>query len=429
MIARIYKLLLVLIIVSLSLYIVLLNHESANFFISSNVKFSASSGVIYISLFTLGIVFTTLVALWFGLKSYLRERRLLSRDKQRHEFYQGMLKARGFVASSEWLRAAEEWQRLIKKDPTNIISHVELSRCLEASGDAREALKVLEAARQVDPTNSEVLFRAAELNNALGNKTAAIDNLVLVLHNHPSKKAASMARALSEELERFSDALEYQNKLESFGISESESEDQNARLEFEKLLFEARNNSGGLENGLKDFLKKYADFVPALDKLAALEAELGKVDEAQQLLIKAAKLSQDPNFWFRSSKLWLKNNQPDRALSAARSATRDTTGPKRLESELNLIRTLISLNMLTEAKSALEGFTALAQHEKVALTNEQRSNYLAISGLCYNRLGNYDESLKALRELCQGESEARESRRGNYSASNGSAPSPSLSTP
>ena len=75
----------------------------------------------------------------------------------------------------------------------DIIARVELSRSLEGQGQAREALRVLEEARASDPKNVEVLFRAAELNQSLNNKTAAIDNLALVLCQHPNRRAAQSA--------------------------------------------------------------------------------------------------------------------------------------------------------------------------------------------------------------------------------------------
>ena len=80
----------------------------------------------------------------------------------------------------------------------------------------------VEAARLADPKNIEVLFRAAELNSRLKNKTAAIDNLALILAQFPSRQAAGLARALSEELGRYDDALEYQEQLEAMGSQEEQ---------------------------------------------------------------------------------------------------------------------------------------------------------------------------------------------------------------
>lgn len=428
MISKLYKLLAVLLIVALALYVVLLNREPATVYLSSQVKVSAAAGVVYIALFCLGILFTTTVALWFGIKSYIRERRLLYRDRQRQEFYTGMLKARSYTSSGEWLKAASEWQDLLHKDPTDIIAQVELSRCLEHSGDQREALKVLESARQADPNNTEVLFRAAELNLVLNNKTSAVDNLVLILHNHPNRRAATMARDISEEMERFSDALEYEARLSSFGAGE-DGDLGRAKLEFKRVLFEARANPAGLDAALRVLVKKYADYGPALKKLSELEIAHGKIEEGVQLLVKAAKLEQKPEYWFEAAKIWLKSGNPDRAVAAARSATRETSGQARVDSELDLIRLFLSLNMHADARTALDKFEDLAQQQQVTLDKDTSHEYLVLKGLYFNSIGENHRSSEIWQRLCDSDFDFRSRYSRPVTLNGHSAPSPSLSTP
>jgi len=272
MLGRIYRFIAVFLLVGLALYLVLLNRESITLRLSSGWQLSGNAGVIFISIFGMGVVCAALVALFFGIKSYFRERSYRSLERQRRDFYEGLTKARACLAACEWRRAEELWRQLVRKDPTNIIARIELSRSLEGAGETSEALKVLESARAAEPENAEVLFRIAEVHIRQGNKTAAIDNLALILYSHPNRRAAAMARDLSRELGRFSDALEYQGKYESLGSEES-SREIRADLEFELLL--ADSSSG--EEEIKNFLRRYPGFAPALERLADIETGRGNI--------------------------------------------------------------------------------------------------------------------------------------------------------
>ncbi|MCB0311052.1 MAG: tetratricopeptide repeat protein [Bdellovibrionales bacterium] len=430
MISRINKFLVIGIVVALAIYIVIMNSATITLSLTPSLRFTANGGVIYISLFAAGVFFTGIVALFFGIKGYFREKRLIHQDKVRKDFYHGMLLARSHLAAHDFSKARETWERLIKKDPTNILARVELSRSLEKAGEIREAIKVLDAARATDSQNIEVLFRAAELNIALGNKTVAIDNLALILYHYPNSRAVKLARDLSEELERFDDALEYQDRLENLLGDPSALKRDRARIEFKRIIQNTQNNTSELENNLRAFVKKNPDFPPALQRLSSLEAESGKTEEAAKYLVRAAKEDDRPRYWLDAARLWLKVGQPDRAVSAARTATRDTKGIFRAESELSLIRLYISLNMLEDASRALDHFPALEKSENVSFSQEIWRDFLILRGLCLNRLGKHQESAQVWQQLCDCDFELKDSLlERKHSDINGSAPSPVLSTP
>ena len=429
MISRINKFVLVFLIVGLALYVVLINRDSVTVHLSPGTSVSAAAGVVYIALFALGIIFTALISLIFGIRAYFRERRLHSREKQRQDFYHGMLKARGYLVSGEWGKASDQWEQIIRRDPTDIIARVELSRCLEGAGDLRGALKILEEARTADPNNTEVLFRAAELNLALKNKTAAIDNLAMILHNQPNKRAAAMARDLSEELERYGDALEYQARLEGLGASDDQSRQVRGRIEFKRTLLEINGDAAALETALRTFVKKFPECAPAYERLAELEARGGKVEDAAQHLIKAGRAARSSDFWLKAARLWLKNGQPDRAVSAARSAAREAEGQTRLRAELDLIGLFMSLNMMEEVRRSIEGFPTLASAENTEISHDLMHDYLILKGLMLSRLGEYEKSAEVWQKLCNCDFQIRDSVLERRSTGNNSAPSPVLSTP
>lgn len=401
MLGRLNRLIIVLLIVSAALYIVMLNRENISVYLSPSNVITTSAGVVFIAVFCLGILCTALVALFFGLKSWWREQGLHARERQRKAFLDTMVKARSLQAAGEWQQAALEWQNVLKRDPTSIIARLELSRCFETGGDLRESSKVVDAARIADPQNIEVLFRAAELNLALGNKTAAIDNLALVLYHHPVRKAAVMARDLSEDLSRFDDALQYQAEVEKLSGASDEDEEVRARLQLKKIERETDSDPQALRERVLKLAKQYKRFAPALVKLAQVEKQAGNIEEAAQYLVKAANLSTDPALWRDAVRFWTENRMPERALAAARSATKESHGLARLQAELDLILVYLSLQMHAEARAAIDRFAALAGEQGVEIESEMQVRLMTLKGLCLHGLGQFKESSEVWRSLAE----------------------------
>ena len=398
MLRRFYKLIILFLIVGLALYLVLLNRETVSLAISPSSKISGNAGVIYIGLFGLGVLCASLVALFFGLKAWLREKKLQQQDRQRRDFYQGMSQARATLSAGEWGKASEEWQALLKKDPTCTIARIELSKCLEGAGDLKESLKILEAARTADPQNIEVLFRVAELHLAADNKTAALDNLALIIYHHPNRRALRMARDLSDQLKRPADALEYQSRLEALDPHGADTLAARGRLELGRLLAEPLGEDE-LKPRLGTFVKQHPACVPAIQKLARLEENAGDFEQSAQILAKGAKAANSPELWLSAASLWARHKQPERALAAARVACRETQGADRIYAEINLIRLFLTLNMPEDASRAVEGIPKLASAEQVNLDAGMTRDLSLLKALCYNRNGEHALTAELLQEL------------------------------
>jgi tetratricopeptide (TPR) repeat protein len=428
MVNWIKKLLAAFIIIALSVFVVVRNQTDVTVRLWPGADITSSSGVLLLGAFLVGIGCAAVVALFFGLKSYLRERRLYKNERQRQEFYQGMVQARSFVATGEWRRAREAWERLIRRDPTNLIARIELSRCLEQAGDVREALKVIDAARTEDNTNVEVLFRAVELNLSLQNKTAAVDNLALILCHHPNRRAAALARDLSEDLGRIEDALEYHDQLENMSERSVGNEEVRLRLRYKQINRDAAADPAVLREEVRQFSRKNPGFVPALLDLAAMESAAGKTEEAAKAMLQAAKRSGDTNFWRAIGKLWVRAANPDRAVSAMKTAAKETTGLARLIVEIEAVKLDLELGRLEEAKNRLDGFDELAKSEGVVLPPDLASTALALKTACLLRLGETAKAAESCLKLA-GDETAGDDLRRSFSSAEDSAPSPTLSTP
>jgi tetratricopeptide (TPR) repeat protein len=408
MLSRINRLIGAILIIAASLYVVILNREVITIRITPSSEITTSGGVIYIALFCLGILATALVATFFGFKAYLRERHLLYKERVREAFYQNMLKARSALAAGELGKAKDLWLQILKREPSNIVARVELSRSLAQAGESVESLKVLDAARAASPENVEVLLRAAEANVELGNKTAAIDNLALAMYHHPSALAATLARDLSEELGRYDDALEYHAQLQKLDGSSTDSASTSTRLRLRKLLRDFSADKDSLLKELRTFTKKSPDDAASWEILGTFELETKNFDEAAQCFVRAAKLSQQLRLWQVASDLWIRNNEPTKALAAARAATKDAHGTARISAQLALVRTYLGLNMFDEAEVSLGEIPALAKAQSVSLDSGPMGPALLreislLKSICYNSLGKYRESTDTLLALARAE--------------------------
>ncbi len=422
------------ILIAVTIYITLTNSETATIKVGPNISVTTYAGVIYLGVFFCGCVVASVIALFFGFKSYLRERKLRSAARTHQLFFDLFVKGRSFMASEEWSAARAVWEQILHQDPDNTIARVELATCFQNLGDTREALRVLDTMRASNHLNAAVLFKAVELNRKLGNNTAASDNLALIVREAPTKRALEVARDIAEELGRIDDALDYQRALEKIGYTSDEMIEAKTRLTFAQLVKSVENQSS-LREALTIFVRKHPQHVPALERLADLEIAAGRLDEGAELLVKAAKLSPgDMSKWTTIIDLWLQTapgdfqRRADRAIAAARSATQSTHGSRRIDSEFIVVKTLLAVNRADDAKALLDEIPKMAEKEKVRLSEDQIRISTHLKGLCLSRLG-LAKDTGALWEALVEPTLPETSSEKRAVVSDRSEPSPMLSTP
>lgn len=422
------------ILIAVTIYITLTNSETATIKVGPNISVTTYAGVIYLGVFFCGCVVASVIALFFGFKSYLRERKLRSAARTHQLFFELFVKGRSFMASEEWSAARAVWEQILHQDPDNTIARVELATCFQNLGDTREALRVLDTMRASNHLNAAVLFKAVELNRKLGNNTAASDNLALIVRKAPTKRALEVARDIAEELGRIDDALDYQRALEKIGYTSDEMIEAKTRLTFAQLVKSVENQSS-LREALTIFVRKHPQYVPALERLADLEIAAGRLDEGAELLVKAAKLSPgDMSKWTSIIDLWLQTapgdfqRRADRAIAAARSSTQSTHGSRRIDSEFIVVKTLLAVNRADDAKVLLDEIPKMAEKEKVRLSEDQIRISTHLKGLCLSRLG-LAKDTGALWEALVEPTLPETSSEKRAVVSDRSEPSPMLSTP
>lgn len=421
-------------LIAVTLYVTLTNSETATIKLGPSITVTTYAGVIYLGVFFLGCVIASLFALFFGFKSYLRERKLRAAARSHQLFFELFLKARSFMASEEWGAARAIWEQVLHQDPDNTIARVELATCIENLGEPREALRVLDSMRASNHMNAAVLFKAVDLNRKLGNNTAAKDNLALIVQEAPTKRALELARDIAEELGRVDDAMDYHRALEKVGHISEEMIEAKTRISFEQLIRSVENETS-LRETLTIFVKKHPQYVPALERLAQLEIARGRLDEGAELLVKAAKLSEgDLSKWDTVIALWLRaapgdvSRRADRAVAAARSATQGLHGAKRIDAEFVVAKTLLAVHRADDARTLLENVSALAEKERVGLTPVQAQIRTHLLGLSMSRLGLSKDTASLWESLVEPTLPVTETGKKPLLSDRGE-PSPVLSTP
>ena len=421
-------------LIAVTLYVTLTNSETATIKLGPSITVTTYAGVIYLGVFFLGCVIASLFALFFGFKSYLRERKLRAAARSHQLFFELFLKARSFMASEEWGAARAIWEQVLHQDPDNTIARVELATCIENLGEPREALRVLDSMRASNHMNAAVLFKAVDLNRKLGNNTAAKDNLALIVQEAPTKRALELARDIAEELGRVDDAMDYHRALEKVGHISEEMIEAKTRISFEQLIRSVENETS-LRETLTIFVKKHPQYVPALERLAQLEIARGRLDEGAELLVKAAKLSEGGlSKWDTVIDLWLRavsgdvSRRADRAVAAARSATQGLHGAKRIDAEFVVAKTLLAVHRADDARTLLENVSALAEKERVGLTPVQAQIRTHLLGLSMSRLGLSKDTASLWESLVEPTLPVTETGKKPLLSDRGE-PSPVLSTP
>jgi lipopolysaccharide biosynthesis regulator YciM len=91
-----------------------------------------------------------------------------------------------------------------------------------------------------------------------------------------------------------------------------------------------------------------------LRALYQIELEAGQLDQATQHLFELAKLEDQPNDWQKLIELWLSRRDPEKAISAARSALKTASqGDKAESAHLALVKLLIETGNFEEAEVEL----------------------------------------------------------------------------
>lgn len=395
MIKRITRLLILCFVAGLCIYFVTINQKEITLAVSDQNSLTASSGIIVLAAFSLGILVATLAGALYAFQGFLRERKLLKNEKLKALYDQAILEARSFSASGDYKRAKLAWEKLISKHPNDLLPRLELAEVYQKLGEHQQALKALDEARQLFPHNDELHYRAASLHTNQGNLTAAIDNLALIISQNGSSRAVKSARDLSITLQRYEDALEYNERLKEIEGGSPQIKETVGDLRALILIRDLKNKPEELSSALTKHLMSFERSIPALTELSKLKLAEGCPDEAAQCLHRAFKVSLDSAHIREARTIWLNHGFKDKALSSIKTWVRDAIGCAALEARLELAKTYLLIGQDSDASYEIDQL----ERESYAQTHEAKRDLAIMKAIIAYRSRDSLRSIEAFKEV------------------------------
>jgi tetratricopeptide (TPR) repeat protein len=394
------KLFIVLAIIAVILSLINMNSEKVVLNLWGNNQIAYGLGVIVIIVFSSGVLATALLFGLIATPTLIRHRLLRNELNSSKNFYGHMVQARNAFVSKQWTKAKNLWEQVLKRDPSEVISRIELSKVLENSGELREGLRVLTTAKSSKPENVELYFRAAELNDKLGNKTAAIDNYALVLAVEPNRYAAQRALELCEELDRIEDALDYYYTLENSSYANPQD---GARLKLKQLV---KSNEPKKAKLISDFVKKNPTLIDGyvcLGKVLLAETagdHQQLLDEVCQVLLKGYRQTENTALIDELVIVCREHSNPFKMIEYLEKAASSENNETRSARILTyLARAYYSVGRINEAKDTIDKANSLRSAiDPVSSKKVLRDLYVTLAFLKSNssELGEAREALTLL---------------------------------
>lgn len=402
--SRFVRLLILILLVAVVSIIFILNPQPVVVSYAFGSSVQAPMALVLIIVFCIATVLTAGFSLVLGAQMSYRHWREKKQLLLRDEHVKRLAVIRERIAAGEREQAETLLNQVVAQDPENVPARVMLAENLVERGKIAEAIRVLDETRAGQRRNLEVLFLAAKLNSQTGNLTAAYDNLHLVLGIVPNNERALTGLAdFAAALGNWDKAVDFQQRLVRLlsGDAYTQAQTKLAALELEQAKRSSSEQPAKLREALDALLRRHREFAPACEELAELEAAQGKTDSAAKMLSRAYKASGMPKYLARLAELWLKADDPSKAVAAVSSLLSSVaagSGEAFLRGELFLTGLLLELEMRQEARVEFEKVQALLGklEEGSPCAGLCRRQATLLHALLLRREGRTDEALDLL---------------------------------
>ena len=347
---RIFLLALALLTVGIISALFLLNPQGAVVNLGGERTYQAPMALVLILTFVAGGLFTFILTFISQFRLALeawRERRLRAAERGH---LKELVAIRELIALEKYSEAIPRLSQILKEDPDNAACRALLASCQDSLDDSSAALRTLEEGRGRIITSAELYLKAALIYEKRGNLTAALDNMALLLKSHPtSKKVLREGVRIAEKLGEGERAIQFQERLLKLlsGDEYQAAQEKLAALELKRIEKQPRAVQS---EELSRLLKRHRTFAPAFQMQAELDELRGEVELANRSLVRGFGLSGDISFLSRIASLWLKRDNPERAVKNIRAAVGERDSE---EGRAYLACLLASLGIMDEAEKEL----------------------------------------------------------------------------
>ena len=429
MVKKFNKILILLLTIGLSYYAFSMNSQLVTVRLGVDRTITSPLASVLLLTFTIGVLFSAILAAFFSVRAYFREKDLVRRDRRRQALWEDLSKARGLRALEDLNGEHELLRSIIDREPANSLVRLELARNLVDQGKTKEALKVVDATRALEGSQIESLMRAAELHIALGNKTAALDTLSRLLSLTPSQKASTLARDVAESLGKIDEALEYHEQAVALRDTRSTHDEARGQvLNLKKILRDTAGNSADALPALQNFTRQHPHCREGLEELARAEREAGNTDKSTHALIRVGKVANDAEPYFRAAQAFIADRRPDQALATAKLALTDLSGPPVVDAYINIMKVCVALQMYGEVERYREALEKHLGKGIASLSRLQINGIRKVQAYTASLTGDLDSARRTWRELALGEDTEPHDNIQHVTVE-ADGPSPRLSTP
>jgi predicted Zn-dependent protease len=364
---RISSLSVVLFFVGIVSYFFYYNPHEVSVHFGSENTYKLPLALTLIVSFITGVVFVTLFALIIGIKFKLEQWKLAKQMRLKDSHYEDLKKAHDFLSLKDADSARNLLQKVVQKDPHDILSRMSLAKTYSIQNKPLDALKLLETTRAEAKRSPALLIAIAEAQLALGNKTAAHDSVLLALRDNPKNiYLLELAITLSKDLGKLGDAKFLADELMKFSpyAEQDRISELMASIELLEIKDLKKNDPEEYEARLKTLLKNRKEYVPASIEYAELLFEQKESEQAVKILKKAITKSRSSIALTKLVTFWLDTENPSEALHTLRETISTEDTQLEMYARALLAQTLLHLEHPEDAKKEIKILEELFEQDQ-----------------------------------------------------------------
>lgn len=359
MYSRITKLIVLIALASIISYLFYYNPQTSTIHFGSQSEVQIPTALVLIVSFFVGVIMTTIFAIYLGLKLKFEKWGIEKKLRQQDTHYHELQKAADLLYLEDTAGARSTLQKIISKDATDTLARLALSRTYNIDGQSSEAIHVLEQARADQKRSPAILIELAQSFEKNGNKSAALDNILLCLKEHPkSMYVLSKAIRLAEQMGRLEEAEKL--ALELLKIcpysEQHKIQEQLAQIKLEKISPLAQKDPEEYVNKLQELIKIHKDYEPAVIALAQVYINNNEANTAIKSLQKIVKKGTSFEAAQALVSFWLKSNNPQSAIQLLEEIISNGKDSLKKKASLLLAQIYLKLENIEQAEKIIREF-------------------------------------------------------------------------